>query len=158
VIKTPSLTAAITGTVGKVSTNMIAVIEGSLKLIPSGRVVVAGQFVRRNADNSLTIDWYNPATKFDGSLMSFNGPLPPFREDLLVGGLKPDLSSLVLQETLDRTVNYPSANLNFFPPIKIKLAPDVIREETGTFVPPPTGTGRPVSPSRNGLPGRNGNY
>lgn len=158
VIKTPSLTAAITGTVGKVSPNMIAVVEGSLKLTPSGRVVLAGQFVRRNPDGTLTIDWFDPATALDGKLMSFNGPLPPFREDMLVGKLRPDFHSLANQETLDRTANSPSANLRFFPPIKVQSPPDAVRQDTTTFVPPPTSTGKPVSPSPTGRPGRNGNY
>jgi hypothetical protein len=156
VIKTPSLTAAITGTVGKVSTNMIAIIEGSLKL-SSGRVVVAGQFVRRNADNTLTIDWFDPATAQEGKLMSFNGPLPPFEEGLLTGKLKPDFNALVTQDSLDRTANFPSANERFFPPIT-KSPPDATRQNTNTFVPPPGSTSKPVSPSSNGRPGRNGNY
>ncbi len=159
VIKTPSLTAAITGTVGKVSTNIIAVIEGSLKLIPSGRIVTAGQFVRRNPDGTLTIDFFDPAKALDGQLMSFNGPLPPFAESGLVadGTLKPNYQSILTQESFDRTANYPAANLNFFPPPKVN-PPEVNRPETMIIVPPPTSTPRPVPPSRTGRPGRNGNY
>ncbi len=159
VIKTPSLTAAITGTVGKVSPNMIAVIEGTLKLIPSGRIVGAGQFVRRNADGTLTIDWFDPATALDGKLMSFNGPLPPFREsELLAGNLEPNFDARMIQRSFDRTANHPSANLRFFPPIQVQSPPDATRPETLIVVPPPTNTQRPVSPSPTGRPGRSGNY
>lgn len=160
IIKTPSLTAAITGTVGKVSPNMIAIVEGSLKLIPSGRVVLAGQFVRRNPDGTLTIDWFDPATALDGKLMAFNGPLPPFRESELVAeNLKPDYQMLLQQESFNRTANYPSANLRFFPPIQTQPPPpEAVRPETIVVVPPPTNTPRPVRPSPSGRPGRNGNY
>jgi hypothetical protein len=52
-IKTPSFTAAITGTIGKVSDNLIAVIEGSVTLVPSGRVVNEGYFARFNPDGTV---------------------------------------------------------------------------------------------------------
>ena len=52
-IKTPSLTAAITGTVGKVSDNIIAILDGEVVLKPSGQIVKAGQFARRNPDGSI---------------------------------------------------------------------------------------------------------
>lgn len=138
VIKTPSLTAAITGTVGKVSENTIAIIEGSIKLVPSGQVVKAGQFARRNPDGTITIDFFDPTKALDGKLMSFNGPLPPFREDLLTGTLKPDFNALVTQETLDRTANLPSANENFFPkPPQRRDPPAADRPNVKVFVPPP---------------------
>ncbi len=57
-LKTPSLTAAITGTIGKVAPGYIAILEGSLTLKPSGRVVGEGQFVRVENDGSLTIDFF----------------------------------------------------------------------------------------------------
>jgi len=43
-IKTPSFTAAITGTIGKVSDNIIAIIEGEITLVPSGKKVSQGFF------------------------------------------------------------------------------------------------------------------
>lgn len=61
IIKTPSLAVAITGTVGKVTTNMIVILEGSVRLIPSRRTVVAGQFARKNPDGSITIDYFDKA-------------------------------------------------------------------------------------------------
>ncbi len=134
-IKTPSLTAAITGTVGKVSGDTIAIIEGSIKLIPSGRVVNAGQYARKNPDGSITIAYFKKGTEFDGKLMTFNGPLPPFREDLLTG-LKPDLTPITTQNTLDRTVNYPGPLANFFPPAT-NPPPPVDKTKPIIFVPLP---------------------
>jgi FecR protein len=136
-IKTPSLTAAITGTVGKVGENTILIIEGSVKLVPSGIVVGAGQFARRNPDGTITVDFYTPGTEFAGTLMTFNGPLPPFREDLLAGGLKPDFNSLVTQETLDRTANQPGALNNFFPKANNNPPSPVDKTNPVVFVPPP---------------------
>lgn len=79
-IKTPSLTAAITGTVAKVSRDLIAVLSGSIKT-PWG-TVHAGE----------AISWYNGKVrifKFDqsqamaGRLIAWGGPLPELPE---VGG------------------------------------------------------------------------
>jgi hypothetical protein len=141
-IKTPSLTAAITGTVGKVSGDTIAIIEGSIKLIPSGQVVTAGQFARRNPDGTITIDFFKKGTEFDGVLMTFNGPLPPFREGLLKTGLVLDLSQVQLQETLERTANHPNANQNFYPEDKHE-----VKEEKKNDVVPPTPTPRIITPT-----------
>jgi hypothetical protein len=79
-IKTPSITAAITGTVGKVSVNTIAIIEGTIKLIPGGQLVHAGEFARRNPDGTITIAAFDPMKGFDGKLMTFNGKLPGLPE------------------------------------------------------------------------------
>src|SRR4051812_15450538 len=79
-IKTASLTAAITGTAGKVSDNVIAIVEGEIKLVPGGQVVRAGQFARRNADGSITVAAFNPDTVLDGKLVYFNGLMPGFPE------------------------------------------------------------------------------
>lgn len=135
-IKTPSLTAAITGTVGKVSGDTIAIIEGSVKLIPSGLVVSAGQFARKNSDGTITIDFFKKGTELDGKLMTFNGKLPPFREDLLTGNLKPDFNGLATQESFDRTANQPGAYQNFFPPPG-STPPPVDKPNPKIFVPPP---------------------
>lgn len=136
-IKTPSLTAAITGTVGKVSGDTIAIVEGSIKLIPSGQVVSAGQFARKNPDGTITIAFFKKGTEFDGKLMTFNGPLPPFREDLLGFGLKPDFQGLVTQETLDRTANHPGALGQFFPQTNNDQPPPADKTNPTIFVPPP---------------------
>lgn len=136
-IKTPSLTAAITGTVGKVSGDTIAIIEGSVKLIPSGQIVSAGQFARKNPDGTITIAYFKKGTELEGKLMTFNGPLPPFREDLLAGILKPDFNALATQETLDRTANQPAALGHFFPQVKKDPPSPVDKTNPVTFVPPP---------------------
>lgn len=158
VIKTPSLTAAITGTVGKVSRNTIAFLDGSGRMIPSGEVVKAGQFVRRNPNGTLTIDFLNPATKFDGVLVNFNGPLPPFREDRVILGLMPDFNALALQETLDRTANHPSANLNFFPPVTGRNPSDGNKGDTQIFVAPVTTPTQPSPPGRGSSGGGNSGF
>ena len=85
-IKTASLTAAITGTAGKVSDNVIAIVEGEVKLVPSGRIVHAGEFARRNADGSITIAAFDKTKVLEGKLVRFNGLMPGFPEELLVEG------------------------------------------------------------------------
>ena len=95
---------------------------------------------------------------FDGKLMSFNGPLPPFQEASLIPAVKPDLTSLTIQDMLDRTANYPSSNGHFFPKINFQNPPDADKSKTQVFVPPPTGTTQSSSPGRSGTPGRNPNY
>jgi hypothetical protein len=155
-IKTPSLTAAITGTVGKVSRDTIAVLEGEITLIPSGRKVAAGFFARRNADGSITIAKFDPTKAMDGRLMAFNGPMPGFAEDGLGRSSGPqfDTSLLTRVETLNRTQNLPGAVEKFFP------EPDrnpVKEEETKVFVPPPRETPRtPPPPTRPGGGGGGG--
>jgi len=123
-IKTPSLTAAITGTMGKVSRDTIAILEGEVTLIPSGRKVRAGEFARRMPDGSIMIARFNPVTAPDGALMALNGPMPGFNEERLLPGRRlalalPDTS---IFDMLDRTQNGPAA-----------LA------RTRIFVPPPSG-------------------
>ena len=146
-VKTPSLTAAITGTVGKVSPNYIAILEGAVKLVPSGRIVAAGQFARFEADGTITIDFYDPARALEGKLVGFNGPLPGLQDRLflhedLLG--RPNLSPL---DSLDRTQAHPGARsvLDPTPP----PPPPVENRTRPVFVPPPqntpttTGGGRP---------------
>jgi hypothetical protein len=115
-IKTPSLTAAITGTAGKVSRNYIAFITGEGKVIPTGQIVRAGEFVRRNADGTLTIGRFDPLTAREGKLVYFNGLMPGFEELKLVLPETlvsfPDLRSL---ELLHRANNLPNSVFRFFP-------------------------------------------
>ena len=120
VIKTPSLTAAITGTVGKVSENTIAILEGSIKLIPSGEIVSAGQFARRNANGTITVDFFDRSKALDGKLIDFGGPLPPFAEEQLIAGPALDLSAIGNQESRERTAIGPSALRNFFPEVNFQ--------------------------------------
>ena len=112
-IKTASLTAAITGTVGKVSRDTIAVLEGEVTLIPSGKKVGAGEFARRMPDGTISVARFNPTSALDGALMAFNGPMPGFNEASLVPGRRlalaiPDTSHL---DALERTQNHPAALL-----------------------------------------------
>ena len=115
VIKTPSLTAAITGTAGKVSRNTIAVLEGEVTLLPSKRKVTAGEFARQLPDGTIMIARFDPARAMEGGLMAFNGPMPGFNESLLIPGRRlglaiPDASFL---DALERTQNHPGARALF---------------------------------------------
>lgn len=112
-IKTTSLTAAITGTAGKVSPNTIAVLAGEVTLIPSGRKVRAGEFARMMPDGRIIIARFDPARAIDGALMAFNGPMPGFDEERLLPGRRlqlamPNTSGF---DSLDRTQNHPAALL-----------------------------------------------
>jgi hypothetical protein len=79
-IKTPSLTAAITGTVGKVSENLIAVLSGELKT-PWG-TVHAGEAIAR-INGNVRIFKYDQSQAMAGYLIAWGGPLPELTE---VGG------------------------------------------------------------------------
>jgi hypothetical protein len=142
-IKTPSLTAAITGTAGKVSTNIIAIVEGSVKLIPSGRIVRAGEFARRNADGSLTIGRFDPGRVMDGVLVTFNGVMPGFDEKQWE--VASDLPGIDLRalDVIHRTQNLPSAIDQFFP-TPDNPPPPADRRDPKVNVPPPQN--RPPTP------------
>lgn len=75
-IKTPSLTAAITGTIAKVTENLIAVLSGELRT-PQG-VVRAGQAIE-NRNGVVRIFTYDPSQALAGYLVSW-GPLPELPE------------------------------------------------------------------------------
>lgn len=107
-IKTPSFTAAITGTAGKISDNIIAVIEGEITLMPGGQKVEEGFFARRNPDGSIDILPFDPTKEFNGKLMTFNGPLVPDFTALLAA-----FQALGIQGTFDRMNNLPSGVLHF---------------------------------------------
>jgi hypothetical protein len=114
-IKTPSFTAAITGTVGKVSSRIIAIIEGEITLLPSGRKVPAGWFALVNQDGTISIQPFDLTKEFDGKLMTFNGMLPGLT---LPGSdmseILADFQRLGIQGTFDRVNNLPSSVLHFF--------------------------------------------
>lgn len=153
-IKTPSLTAAITGTAGKVSTNIIAIVEGEVRLVPSGRMVRAGEFARRNPDGTITIGRFDPAQALAGTLVAFNGIMPGFEEAELQ--MEPELPPIDLRpfEVLHRTQNLPSAINHFFPP-----TPDpspVDRRDPKVTVPRPQN--RPPTPGGGGGNGGTPNY
>lgn len=111
IIKTASITAAISGTVGKVSRDTIAVLDGELTLLPSGKKVRAGEFARHLADGSIIVAPFDPTTAFDGALMAFNGPMPGFNEQRLVPGHRFGLTIPVTShlDLLERTQNLPAA-------------------------------------------------
>jgi hypothetical protein len=93
-IKTPSLTAAITGTVAKVSKNMIAVLSGEVKtkwgLIHAGQAL---DFMNGNVQ----IFQFDPSQAMAGHLVAFGGPLPELPQ---IGGesnkvyKEPDLNNV----------------------------------------------------------------
>ena len=72
-IKTPSYTAAVTGTTFKCSVDRCAVVEGSITLA-DGRVVKQGQYFQVEADGTITIHDFD--NSYDGLLMTFNGKIP----------------------------------------------------------------------------------
>lgn len=141
-IKTPSLAAAITGTVGKVSENTIAILEGEVTLIPSGRIVRAGFFARRNPDETITIARFDFGKAWEGKLVWFNGPMPgmpEIPEERRLIAL--DLRELRTAEILNRTNASPSAIKKFFPqdppaPPRPQESEPVV-EPTPTPLPPP---------------------
>jgi hypothetical protein len=136
-VRTASITAAITGTIGKVSDNIIAIIEGEVTLVPSGKKVPAGFFARANPDGTITIARFDPQVALAGNLMNFGGKIAEFDENLLFRSPPPlspipDLSGF---DTLDRTQNNPGAQKLFH------VDPtDAIRPSTKVTVPPPNST------------------
>lgn len=144
-IKTPSLTAAITGTIGKVSGNMIAILEGVVTLKPSGRQVPAGYFAVRNADGTITIDRFDMSKAWEGKLMNFNGPMPGFEENQLL--LPPPIPDPHF-DLLERSQNNPNSLLHFFPPSE--PPPPADKNDNRVVVPPPVNT----APQDRPTPGR----
>jgi hypothetical protein len=142
-IKTPSLTAAITGTIGKVSNNIIAIIEGEVTLVPSGRKVGAGFFARFNPDGTIDILPFDPAKEFDGKLMTFNGPLPGLPESNF-GSLLTFFSELGYLDSTDTANNLPHA-------VGVHNPPPVVKVEPKPDKPTPTPTPTPApTPKRDG--------
>lgn len=79
-IKTPSLTAAITGTVAKVSRDLIAVLSGEIQT-PWG-VVKAGQAIAY-VNGKIHIFNFDESQALAGYLVAWGGPLPELTE---IGG------------------------------------------------------------------------
>jgi hypothetical protein len=151
-IKTPSFTAAITGTIAKVSTNIIAVIVGEITLLPSGRKVSEGFFARVNPDGSISIERFDLSKEFDGKLMTFNGLLPglaPVTPSELDAMLT-DFQKLGIQGTFDRVNNLPSSILHFFGTQQPTPKPPSVNKPTPVFATPPPKTPIPPSPSPGG--------
>ena len=76
-IKTPSFTAAITGTVGKVTKNTIAVIKGEVNVNVNGKwyTVHEGEALNVNG-NQVRLFRFNPSFAFTGQLFNFDGVMP----------------------------------------------------------------------------------
>jgi hypothetical protein len=110
-IKTPSLTAAITGTVGKVSANLIAVLSGELQT--KWGTVHAGEAIAY-LNGNIRIFKYDQSQALAGYLVAWGGPLPELTE---IGGennpiyAQPDLHIL---NTLD--INSVNQRFNSLPP------------------------------------------
>ncbi len=152
-IKTPSFTAAITGTVGKVSNNIIAIIEGEVTLLPSGRKVPAGFFARMNPDGTTDILPFDMTKAFDGKLMTFNGPLTTLPETAF-GSMLNYFQSLGRDYT--DINNLPSSVLHFNPQNPTPTpTPKVVHEATPTPR-PHTPTPPPITPPIICSPGGNG--
>lgn len=148
-IKTPSFTAAITGTIGKVSNNIIAVIEGEITLVPSGRKVPEGHFARFNADGTIEILPFDPAREYEGKLMTFNGPLPGLPESAF-GSLLTFFSELGYLD-YDKAINQPGEVLKNNP--VPTATPKPTAKPTAT---PATPTPRPVTPTPHPTTGGSG--
>ena len=140
-IKTASLTAAITGTAGKVSDNVIAIVEGEIKLVPGGQVVRAGEFARRNADGSITVAAFDPDKVLEGKLVYFNGLMPGFPEASATHSEPIPVPAELLREleVQYRTQNLPGSINVYFPPPKEK--------KVEQSKPKPTATPRPATPT-----------
>jgi len=124
--------------VGKVSNNIIAIIEGEVTLKPSGRKVAAGFFARHNADGTIDVLPFDVTKEFDGKLMTFNGPLPGLPEAGF-GSLLEYFTKLGIQDSSDRVNNLPSGVLQFNPPAKPTRTPTSKSYN-------PTPTARPATP------------
>lgn len=142
-IKTPSLTAAITGTVGKVTPTMIVVLDGQVTLIPSGKKVPAGYFARVNTDGLIEVRPFDVSKAGEGRLMNFHGPMPGWSPEKLRAAIAPAPTSPAPElwpfDSLDRTQNSPSRLQFFFP--------DVVNPRTRIPVPPPTRGGGQKPPA-----------
>jgi len=154
-IRTASLTASITGTIGKVADNMIAILEGEVTLVPGGQKVGAGYFARRNPDGSITIAQFDPSAALGGKLMEFGGPIAEFDANLLT---TPPASNIVRDimdqlERPDRMQNSNGAQDLFNPPKKVDR-PEEDDDNSPAIV--PQATPRPTPrPSPNPLFDRN---
>jgi len=130
-IKTPSLTAAITGTVAKVSKNMIAVLSGEVKT-PWG-VVHPGEAIDFLSGN-IRIFQFDPSQALAGHLSAFGGPLPELPQ---VGG--------------ENNKIYSQANLRYLDVTSFSQVDSRFTKPTGKIVipkpgAPTTGGGHPPYP------------
>jgi len=146
-IKTPSFTAAITGTIVKGSSTILAVIEGQITLLPSGEKVNEGFFVRKNPDGSISIQPFDVTKEFDGKLMTFNGPLPglPGLPPTDFSALLADFQKLGIQGSFETINNLPSAVLHFTGTQNPTPTPTPGHKKFPPITPTPTA--RPITPT-----------
>jgi FecR protein len=145
-IRTASITAAITGTIGKVTDNIIAILEGEVTLVPSGKKVPAGFFARANPDGTLTIARFDPATALEGKLMNFGGKkIAEFDETRLSAPAAPPttMPDLSGYDTLDRTQNHPGAQELYFPKAMMRAPVPPPSPPAKSAAPTPIPGGRP---------------
>jgi hypothetical protein len=158
-IRTASITAAITGTIGKLSDNIIAILDGEVRLIPSGRRVPAGYFARVNADGTITIAQFDPSRAMGGKLMDFGGPLAGFDESSLLapaglpGAESPARGIMDQLEGLDRVQNLPGPQEKFLPPPPRRQEPKIERPRRAAPTPAPP---RPRDPDQPPVDGQTG--
>jgi hypothetical protein len=149
-IRTASITAAITGTLGKVADNMIAILEGEVTLVPSGDKVPAGWFALRNPDGSITIDRFDPSSAMAGKLMEW-GPIADFDESQLLTPAPP--SGTIVREIMDqlerpdRMQNHPAAQELFLPTPKPGKPREEDKDKTILIAPTPAPRSRPGEPT-----------
>lgn len=136
-IRTASLTASITGTIGKVADNMIAILEGEVTLVPGGQKVGAGYFARRNPDGSITIAPFDPSTALGGKLMEFGGPIAEFDMNLLT---LPPANNIVrdIMDQIERPDRMQNSNGELFNPPKKVDQPKEEDDNSPTIVPQAT--------------------
>lgn len=143
-VRTASLTASITGTIGKVADNFIAILEGEVTLVPSGQKVPAGYFARRNPDGSITVAPFDPSSALGGKLMEFGGPIAEFDTNLLLN-VPPGTDTVreIMRdiEIPDRMQNFPGAQELFNPPKKD--TPKVEKDDKPPLIIRPQATPRP---------------
>src|SRR4051812_38404084 len=135
-IKTASLTAAITGTAGKVSDNVIAIVEGQVTLA-GGQIVHAGDFARRNADGSIMVAAFDPDKVLEGKLVYFNGLMPGFPEASATHSEPIPVPTQLLRdlEVENRTQNLPGSINVYFPQPKEKKVQKEEKEHHATPTP-----------------------
>lgn len=134
-IKTPSLTAAITGTVAKVAENLIAVLSGELKT-PWG-IVHAGEAIE-SVHGKIRIFKFDQSQAMAGYLIAWGGPLPELPE---IGGennpIYQESDLLRLLDVLDVNLVNQRFNSPFIKPTGAPAAPKPpIPQHTGGGHPP----------------------
>ncbi len=149
-VRTASLTASITGTIGKVADNMIAILEGEVTLVPGGQKVGAGYFAVKNPDGSITVAPFDPSSALAGKLMEFGGPIAEFDTNLFTvppGTIVRDIMHDL--EMPDRLQNSPSSQ-ELFNPTKKETKMEEKKQDNTVIAPTPRPTPRsspsPTSP------------